>query len=177
MNKYYNTAAGDVKRKPAGRLPWGSNDARVAAGEHSAHPTPGFPGQTARKSASRPKVANEDMLTPDQALQTVLARCRPLAARQVPLNQAVGRRLAETVQADRDYPPFDRAKMDGYAICPIQADPSREFQVVGQLAAGEVGLAEVRPGECVEIMTGAACPPGTGESVTFEWLAEADGTT
>lgn len=136
----------------------------------------GFPGQTARKSASRPKVANEDMLTPDQALQTVLDRCRPLAARQVPLNQAVGRRLAETVQADRDYPPFNRAMMDGYAICPIPAGPSREFQVVGQLAAGEVGLTEVRPGECVEIMTGAACPPGTHAVVPFE-VTDREGTT
>lgn len=116
------------------------------------------------------------MLTPDQALQTILERGETLAARRVPLHQAVGRRLAETIQADRDYPPFDRAMMDGYAICPSDAGPSMEFRVVGQLAAGEVGLAEVRPSECIEIMTGAACPPGTQAVIPFE-VVDREGTT
>ncbi len=113
-------------------------------------------------------VGELDMLTPDQALQSLLEHCQPLAARRVLLAQAIGRRLAETAQADRDYPPFDRAMMDGYAIHPTDTGASMEFRVAGQLAAGEVGVAEVRPGECVEIMTGAACPPGTYAVIPFE---------
>ena len=116
------------------------------------------------------------MLTPDQALQTILERCQSLAPRRVPLAQAVGRHLAEIAHADRDYPPFDRAMMDGYAVHPADAGPQTEFQVVGQLAAGEVGVAEIRPGECVEIMTGAACPPGTRAVIPFE-VTSREGTT
>ncbi len=116
------------------------------------------------------------MLTPDQALQTVLERCQPLSARQVSLKQAIGRRLAETIQADRDYPPFDRAMMDGYAIHPTDSGTTTEFRVAGELAAGEMGVAEVQSGECVEIMTGAACPPGTLAVIPFE-VTNREGTT
>jgi molybdopterin molybdotransferase len=48
--------------------------------------------------------------------------------------------------------------------------------VAGQLAAGEVGAAEIRPGECVEIMTGGACPPGTHAVIPFE-VTSREGTT
>lgn len=116
------------------------------------------------------------MLTPDQALQTILGRCRPLATRRVLLAQAIGRHLAEAARADRDYPPFDRAMMDGYAIHPTDAAACREFRVTGQLAAGESGVTEVRPGECVEIMTGAACPAGTYAVIPFE-ATNREGTT
>lgn len=116
------------------------------------------------------------MLTPDQALQLVLERSRPLAPRGVPLAEAAGRRLAETVRADRDYPPFNRAMMDGYAFCPTEAEACESFQIVGQLAAGDESVTQILPGQCVEIMTGAACPLGTRAVVPFEHAIR-DGST
>ena len=38
------------------------------------------------------------------------------ATETVGLAKAQGRILAEPVAADRDYPPFDRATRDGYAV-------------------------------------------------------------
>ncbi|MCK4990858.1 MAG: molybdopterin molybdenumtransferase MoeA, partial [Bacteroidales bacterium] len=39
----------------------------------------------------------------------------PLETVKVPLEEAMGRVLAEDVISDRDVPPFPRATMDGYA--------------------------------------------------------------
>ena len=54
----------------------------------------------------------------------------------VPLLGAAGRRLAEEVVADRDYPPFDKALMDGYAV--RAGEPAGVFEVVGEVPAGSV---------------------------------------
>ena len=48
------------------------------------------------------------------------------------------------------------------------ADAGHDVQVAGQVAAGHAGALRVSPGECVEIMTGAPCPPGTEAVVPKE---------
>jgi len=35
---------------------------------------------------------------------------------RVALREALGLRLAEEITSDRDYPPFDKAVMDGFAV-------------------------------------------------------------
>ena len=60
--------------------------------------------------------------------------------------------------ADRD-PPADRAMMDGYAV--RLSAVGQTLPVVSQLAAGSEPSLVVEEGTCIEIMTGAACPPGT----------------
>jgi len=60
------------------------------------------------------------MLRFPEARQMVLEKVRQAAGlpgiEHTPLRQAAGRVLAEAVLADRDYPPFDRATRDGYAV-------------------------------------------------------------
>lgn len=75
-------------------------------------------------------------------------------------------RLAEPIVADRDYPPFPRAMMDGYAVA--VADAGRSVDVLGEVAAGQEPPGSVAPGHCYEIMTGAPCPPGTESVVQME---------
>lgn len=106
---------------------------------------------------------------PDEALRIVLQTAQPATPRDVPLFTAVGLRLAEDVRADRDYPPFDRAMMDGYAVC--LADAGGAVRAAGQIAAGQAAGAVVTPGTCFEIMTGAACPEGTQAVVPKELAA------
>lgn len=77
----------------------------------------------------------------------------------VPLAQSMHRVLALPITADRDYPPFDRAAMDGIAV--DVADLLRgvvEFDVVETILAGHLPSHTLRPGECYKIMTGAAVP-------------------
>jgi molybdopterin molybdotransferase len=94
---------------------------------------------------------------------------------KVALLEALGRVLAEPVVADRDQPPFPRATRDGYAC--RRADLSSEgLRVVGQLRAGEAWmLGAIRPGEAVEIMTGAPVPQGADCVVMVEHVTAGDG--
>jgi molybdopterin molybdotransferase len=112
------------------------------------------------------------MIDPDEALQLVLDSAKPAQPSHVPLDEACGLRLAETVRADRDYPPFARALIDGYAArC---EDAGSAVEIVGQVQAGQEAGAAVRAGHGVEIMTGAPCPPGT-EAVIPKEQARRDG--
>ncbi|HEX8521037.1 MAG TPA: hypothetical protein VF669_02190, partial [Tepidisphaeraceae bacterium] len=57
------------------------------------------------------------------------------------LREADGLVLAEDVVADRDYPPFDKTQMDGFAVrseaLGFGAQGSgRELRIVGEVAAG-----------------------------------------
>ena len=106
------------------------------------------------------------MIRPDEALRLVLKTVTRRAPRRVALAEARGLRLAEAICADRDYPPFARATMDGYAVNSI--DSGRSVEVVGEIAAGQDETAAVSQGCCVEIMTGAPCPPGADAVVPKE---------
>ena len=106
------------------------------------------------------------LLLPEEALRVVGQTAQAAAPRRMPLLEALGLRLAEDIGADRDYPPFDRAMMDGYAVC--LADAGRTVPVAGQIAAGQAADVRLTPGACFEIMTGAACPEGTQAVVPRE---------
>ena len=56
------------------------------------------------------------MIAFDDALKLVLDQASPFGDEEVPTGNAFNRVLAESLYADRDYPPFNRAAMDGYAL-------------------------------------------------------------
>jgi molybdopterin molybdotransferase len=88
---------------------------------------------------------------------------------QVEIEEAFGRILAEPVLADRDYPPFDRSTRDGFAVRSADAQtPGARLECVGELRAGGRFEGTVMPGQCVEIMTGAAAPNGADAVVMIE---------
>ncbi len=90
---------------------------------------------------------------------------------RVALDAAAGRVLAEPLVADRDQPPFARSTRDGFA-CRVADLQAGAMRVVAQLRAGEAWtLGAIRPGEAVEIMTGAAVPPGADCVVMLEHIA------
>jgi molybdopterin molybdotransferase len=113
------------------------------------------------------------MIDPDEALRLVLEAAGPPEAAEIPLDAACGHCLAEEVRADRDYPSFPRAMMDGYAV--RTADAGATVDVIGEVAAGQEPGIPVTEGRCLEIMTGAACPPGT-EAVVEKEAVRRDGT-
>jgi molybdopterin molybdotransferase len=93
----------------------------------------------------------------------------------VDLLAGLGRVLAEGIVADRDFPPFDRATRDGYAV--LAADlvevPAR-LEVVGEVKAGdwpEAKSCSVGRGQAVGIMTGAPLPAGADAVVMVEHTA------
>src|ERR1044071_8192931 len=90
------------------------------------------------------------------------ARLRAKGQESVRLLDAFGRVLAEPISADRDFPPFDRAARDGYALQAADfAHVPAALDVVGEIRAGaRDGVAELGPGQAAAIMTGAPVPPG-----------------
>jgi molybdopterin molybdotransferase len=83
---------------------------------------------------------------------------------------AFGRVLAESILADRDFPPFHRATRDGYAVraADVAAVPAR-LEVTGEIKAGDVpDKCHINQGQAVSIMTGAPLPPGADAVVMIE---------
>jgi len=96
---------------------------------------------------------------------------------RVDLLAASGRVLAESIRADRDFPPFPRATRDGYAVraADLAQVPAR-LELVGEIRAGdwpEPGTCSVGRGQAVSIMTGAPLPAGADAVVMVEYTAAA----
>lgn len=117
------------------------------------------------------------MITVDQALSIVLDHVEPLGVETVALEEAHRRILAEDVRADIDLPPFDRARMDGYALraTDVAAAPAR-LRVIGEIAAGAKFDHELKAGEAVKIFTGAPVPDGA-DAVQKVEVTRANGNT
>ena len=98
----------------------------------------------------------------------------------VDLLAGLGRVLAEGVVADRDFPPFDRATRDGYAVRAADlAEVPARLEVVGEVKAGdwpEPGVCSVGRGQAVGIMTGAPVPAGADAVVMVEHTSLMDET-
>lgn len=100
------------------------------------------------------------MITYRQAQEIVIQQARSFGQEKVTLDEAYGRVLAEKIRADRDYPPFHRATMDGYAIRYDDWEKGlRQFKVVEIIYAGGAATKPIGAGECYKIMTGAPVPP------------------
>jgi molybdopterin molybdotransferase len=80
----------------------------------------------------------------------------PLPPTSVPLTEALGTTLATPLVAAAPLPAFDCAAMDGYAV----GSPTGPWRVVGRVLAGHGVPNGLRPGEAVEIATGAPTPAG-----------------
>lgn len=94
---------------------------------------------------------------------------------QCELTTALGRVLAERVEADRDSPPFDTSAMDGYAV--RVADIRGADGVVPVVGESRIGreppvLASAGQVAAVRIVTGAAIPPGADAVIRREDVEE-----
>ena len=109
------------------------------------------------------------MLTVDEAYACVLATARPLTTENVPLTAAAGRVLAQTLHADRDFPPFSRVAMDGIAVVHAAwAGGQTTFAIEHTQYAGAPARPLQNPRAAIEVMTGAVLPPGTDAVVRYE---------
>lgn len=105
------------------------------------------------------------MLRIEDALNLILDHTPLLAAEEIALTEAVGRVLRCEALSDLDLPPFDRARMDGYAVraadtTSASAKHPARLRAIGEVAAGHAFDGQVAAGEAVRIMTGAPLPDG-----------------
>jgi molybdopterin molybdotransferase len=111
------------------------------------------------------------VLSVEDATHRVLATAHLLPSETVLLAQAVGRVLRQEVAADRDFPPYHRVTMDGIALdySSLQAGQTT-FPIERTQLAGAVPAPLASPQAAIEIMTGAALPPGTDTVIRYEDL-------
>ncbi|MDB5235562.1 MAG: hypothetical protein JWR44_2555 [Hymenobacter sp.] len=115
------------------------------------------------------------MLSVAEAFARVLATARPLPPETVPLPHAAGRVLAETLTADRDFPPFNRVAMDGIAVVHATwAAGQTEFPIEHTQYAGAPPRPLQNPRYAIEVMTGAMLPPGTDVVIRYEDILLSD---
>ncbi len=120
------------------------------------------------------------LLPLQDVLQQLLRHAPCLPAEQKPLQEAVGRVLAQAVLADQDIPPWTKSMMDGYAVrsqdlrpdAPWYREERWQLRVVGELTAGGVATAALEPGTALKIMTGAPLPPEADAVAMIEQVEE-----
>ncbi len=122
------------------------------------------------------KFITQNMLSVSDATAIIRQHQLTLPTETVPLTDATGRVLRETVRADRDFPPFDRVAMDGIAIRYTDYEAGqRSFQVTGMQRAGQEQQRLSDAGTCLEAMTGAMLPAGADTIVRYEDISLIDG--
>jgi molybdopterin molybdotransferase len=122
-----------------------------------------------------PATSSARVLSFEEARQLVEQHAAQVGPREVEtmdLLAAVGRVLAEEIAADRDFPPFNRAARDGYAVrsADLAQIPAR-LEIVGEVKAGDwpdPATCTVGTGQAVGIMTGAPLPGGADAVVMVE---------
>ena len=113
------------------------------------------------------------MKTIREAQEIILGHTRRLEAETVPLEEALGRVLAEDVASNRDHPPYDISAMDGYAVRSedIESASRKEpvvLEVVDDIRAGAEPACDVKSGQASRIMTGAPVPAGADTVIRVE---------
>ena len=112
-------------------------------------------------------------ITPEQAIDLILAQPAAPKTERVSLSDALDRILAEDITARITLPPFDKSPFDGYAC--RASDLPGTLRVVGTLFAGVKTLPVLEPGEAVRIFTGAPVPPSADVVIKQEDAAASDG--
>lgn len=115
------------------------------------------------------------METLDSALKLISSLVTGFAKELVSLEDADDRFLSKDIIADRNYPPFNRAAMDGYAIMQIDWEKGiRKYKIAETILAGQASQVQITSGYCYKIMTGAATPPAADAIIRREDAKEFD---
>ncbi len=113
------------------------------------------------------------MLSIEEAQKEILDRIHPMPVEQVPLDQALGRTLAEDIQSQVDHPPSDVSAMDGYAVRAIDIQSASietpcGLTVTEQILAGQTPHLSCGAYQAAQVMTGAPLPEGADAVVPVE---------
>ena len=105
----------------------------------------------------------EKFVTIERAIE--IARQTPLqsSVETIPIQESLGRILANDLSSKVDDPAFDNSAMDGWAV---RSQDKTRIEV-GQTSAGDAPT-KIGPGEAVKIMTGAPIPDGADAIVMVE---------
>lgn len=102
----------------------------------------------------------------EEALALIYTHAHPLGSEILPIENALGRILAQEVIASHSLPPFDNSAMDGYAV--YLSDADKELKSSYTIFAGDKNEIRMVEDQCIRIMTGAKIPQGCEAIVPIE---------
>lgn len=118
------------------------------------------------------------MLLLEQAQQLILDIVKKASSNHlVPLQEAQGFALAQSISSPINIPLFDNSAMDGYAIC-IDEDWSLPLDleiIETTIGAGDTFEQSLSVGQAIRIMTGAPVPQGANTVVPIEQVESVEG--
>jgi len=98
---------------------------------------------------------------------------------EIDISDAYNRVIFEDIYSQIDFPPFDKALKDGFAIKSEDSFGASEempktLEVIDFLEAGSITEKEVENGKAIEISTGAAMPKGADAVVMVEYCEKGE---
>lgn len=116
-----------------------------------------------------------------EAVERFVAGLSVLEAVDLPLNDALGRVLAEPVLAQQPVPDSPRSAVDGWAVRASDTDgasPDRPVRlcIIGSALAGHPSRTSLESGEAVRITTGGVLPAGA-DAAEYQEVCTVEGGT
>ena len=111
-----------------------------------------------------------------EAMKRIHPLCK-LESEAVPLLEAKGRILSESIYADRDFPPYNRVMMDGYAIQKEKTtNPSLKIYTVTEGQGVGTRPRSIESGQqAIPVSTGCVLPKDANAVVPVEWTKQEKG--
>ncbi len=116
------------------------------------------------------------MISVEEARKLIVEHCNVSRVISLPLLQAIGSILADTVFSRIDTPPFNQSAMDGYAFSFEKWDKKSSLSVIGEIQAGSFFSGDVSPNEAIRVFTGSLVPVGTDTVVMQEKIRKEGGS-
>lgn len=111
-------------------------------------------------------------VTVEEALALIYTHSKFLGSEIIPIENALGRVLAESITASNCLPPYDNSAMDGYAV--YVGDAGKTLPQSCTIFAGDKDDIRMVEDQCIRIMTGAKIPQGCEAIVPIEEVTFSD---
>lgn len=109
------------------------------------------------------------LISVEEAWADIATQIDPSPPRAKALRECAGLVLASPVTAQNDYPPFDKALMDGFAVRVADCTSvGASLRIVGLTLAGAAPDQPLESGTAMRINTGAPLPPGADAVIPIE---------
>lgn len=105
------------------------------------------------------------MISVQEAFSILQANLPVLPQIEYSLFQARKHILVQSLTSPINMPPFRQSAMDGYALC-LHND--LQYEIIGEVKAGDSHRVELLPGQAVKIFTGAAVPDSAQAMIQIE---------
>ena len=115
------------------------------------------------------------MVTVEEAKKILSENVQLADSVEVEILDALNGVLATDILSPIDLPSFDQSSMDGYAINSGNDLSRKEFEIIGEIKAGDEGNYILEIGQAVRIFTGAPVPMSADSIIVQEKVTEKNG--